>query len=409
MRHEKVTFENQRGQRLAGRIDLPVSGEPIGFVLYSHCFTCTKNLKAIGRITETLAHHGLATLRFDFAGLGESEGEFADTNFSTSVADLREAARYLQEDFEAPEVLVGHSLGGAAALAAAPHLPSVRAVVTIAAPASPEHVKRHIDGDLERIRTEGEAGVLVAGRPFTVRQHLLDDIEDHHLPDTISQLDRPLLVLHSPIDNIVGIDNAAEIFTAAKHPKSFVSLDNADHLITDDDDAGYAAEVIASWASRYITGDLASHTQPDFVVDAPESVTIVRTEEGFHTEVISNGFPLIMDEPVSVGGTNLGPTPYDYLLTALGGCTSMTLRMYADRKGWPLESVTVRLTHRKIHAKDCDECESPSGFVDEISRSIELVGPLDDEQRGRLLEIADRCPVHKTMHGEVAVHTSLIA
>lgn len=403
MRFERVTFPNDEGQQLAGRIDYPVNGQPIAYALYAHCFTCTKDLRAIGRITETLALHGIATLRFDFTGLGMSEGDFSATNFSTNVGDFQAAARYLSSEHEAPEVVIGHSLGGTVAIAATGILESVRAVATIAAPSSPDHIKRHIAENLDAIRADGEAQVLLAGRPFTLRRHFLDDIESVDLSQHIASLDRPLLVLHSPLDQTVGVENASEIFLQARHPKSFVSLDKADHLISDDTDARYVAEVIASWASRYISADLASHAQPDFQADAPESVTIVRTEGGFRTEILSNGFPLVADEPKVVGGTNTGPTPYDYLLTALGSCTSMTLRMYADRKKWPLESVTVRLSHRKVHARDCAECESDDGLIDRIERVIDLTGPLDDEQKRRLIEIADRCPVHKTLHGEVVI------
>ncbi|MBT8196882.1 MAG: alpha/beta fold hydrolase [Acidimicrobiia bacterium] len=406
MRYDTVTFTNSRGLELAGRIDHAFAPDPIAYAVYAHCFTCSKNLKAIGRITDTLARHGISTLRFDFTGLGESAGDFSDTNFTTNVDDLVSAASFLAENHGVPEVLIGHSLGGAVALAAAGSIESIRAVATIAAPSSPAHLKKHLVHDLGEIETEGEAEVVLAGRPFTIKQQLVDDVETIDLAGAISSLRRPLLVLHSPIDNTVGVENAAAILDAAKHPKSFVSLDDTDHLVSDDNDARYVAEVIATWADRYVSGTLHEHTT---AVDGDDSVTVVRVEDGYRADVISSGFSLVADEPASVGGSGEGPSPYDYLMTSLGTCTAMTLRMYADRKEWPLESVTVRLAHRKVHARDCDDCETPSGYIDHVDREITMEGDLNAEQLDRLLQIADRCPVHKTLHSEIVVRTTLTA
>lgn len=408
MRHVKVTFPNTRGQTLVGRLDLPLTGEPLAYALYANCFTCHRDLKAIGRISDTLAHHGIGTLRFDFTGIGDSGGEFSSTNFSSSVADYLSAAEFLRTEFDGPELLIGHSLGGAIAMAAGAKIESARAVISIAAPATPAHIERHISADLKVIEAKGRAEVQLSGRQFTLEKHFVDDIRSFDLASAINALRTPLLVIHSPIDNVVGIDNAALILDHARHPKSYLSLDGADHLISNEDDARYVAEVVATWANRYATADITAHSQPDFVAGAPKSVTTVRIEDGLRAEIVSNGFPLVADEPVSVGGTNTGPTPYDYLLTALGACTAMTLRMYADRKKWPLETVTVNLSHRKVHARDCAECESDAGFADHIDREVLIEGDLDDTQRRRLADIADRCPVHKTLHGEVKVRSSLV-
>ncbi len=344
-------------------------------------------------------------LRFDFTGLGHSEGEFANTNFSSNVDDLVAAAGFLRREHEAPSLLVGHSLGGAAVLAAASRIPEVRAVATIGAPADPAHVRHLLEEDqVEEVERSGQASVSIAGRTFRVQRQFLEDIADQRLDAHIAGLRRALLVLHAPGDEIVGIDNASRIFLAARHPKSFVSLDDADHLLTRRRDAEYAAEVLAGWAGRYLP-----ETESHFPrADDQGEVVVSEAGEGPYGQAIAVGPHLLRaDEPESVGGRDTGPTPYGLLLASLGSCTAITLRMYAERKDLPLEHVTVRLRHEKIHARDCEACESETGKIDVIDREVVLEGPLDPAQRARLLEIADRCPVHRTLHSEVVVRTQL--
>jgi putative redox protein len=408
VRSERVIFESQAGHELHARLDMPVMGDPVAYAIFAHCFTCTKNLKAVGHITTALAEKGVATLRLDFTGLGESEGDFADTDFDTDVSDLVAAAQHLEETRQAPQILVGHSLGGTAALAATPSIESIVAVATIGAPSSPAHLLKVLDEDIDEIRREGRATVRLDGRPFTITESFLDSLDSSGLPHSLDELRTPLLITHSPLDNHVGIDNASELFMAARHPKSFLSLDNADHLLSREEDALYVGGVIAAWSARFLDTDTREVLQPDLSLEAPAIGTAVRTEEGLRTEVMANGFPLVADEPERAGGTNQGPTPYDLLTAALGTCTSMTLRMYSDRKGWPLESVTVYLEHNKVHASDCEGCEYEEGKIDHIRREITLEGDLDEEQRERLLQIADRCPVHRTLHGRIHVETSLV-
>jgi putative redox protein len=400
MSFEKVRFTNQRGEQLAARLDRPTEERPDAYALFAHCFTCSKDLKAVGAISRALNRQNIAVLRFDFTGLGESEGDFSDTNFSSNIGDLVAAADFLEEHYEAPRILVGHSLGGAAVLQAAHRIPSAEAVSTIAAPYDPEHVTRLMDDALEDIKSSGEAHVTLAGRSFTIRKQFLEDLAATKMEETIRTLDRALLIFHSPVDRTVGVENAARIFEAARHPKSFVSLDDADHLLGTTADAEYVGVVLGAWARKYVDLD-AGDERPS------EGQVVTHTEETYRTEIAAGRHPLVADEPESVGGTDAGPTPYDYLLAALGSCTGMTLRMYADRKDWPLDEATVRLSHEKVHAEDCDHCDTDDGKVDRIVREIELTGDLSPDQRERLLEIANKCPVHRTLHSEIDVQSSL--
>jgi len=400
-----VRFPGSLGATLAARLDLP-PGKPTAFALFAHCFTCSKDTLAASRISTALTTRGVAVLRFDFTGLGSSEGEFANTNFSSNVADLVAAAAWLRMHHEAPKLLIGHSLGGAAVLAAAPEIPEATAVATIGAPFEPAHVKRLLAPALSEIEAAGEATVELAGRTFRIKKQFLDDIGGRNGREVIGSLRKALLIFHSPRDTTVSIDNAAQIFMAAKHPKSFVSLDGADHLLTRREDASYVAAVLAAWASRYI-GEPVMDAQP-IRADEPGIVTVAETRAGKFMQAITVGkHRLFADEPVSAGGTDSGPSPYDLLLAALGACTSMTIRMYADLKQLPLEKVTVRLRHKKVHAEDCAECETREGKIDRIEREIELAGGLDEAQRARLLEIANKCPVHRTLHSEVWIPTRL--
>ncbi len=404
---EKIIFVGADGEsELAARLDLP-AGKPRAFALFAHCFTCTKDIFAASRIAEALTDHGVGVLRFDFTGLGASAGEFANTSFSSNIGDLLAAAEWLRAHHEAPKILVGHSLGGAAVLAAAASIPEVNAVSTIGAPADPGHVRHLFQGPIEDIETKGFAEIVIVGRPFCVSKQFLDDIGSHKLEDAIAKLRVALLVFHAPLDQTVGIDNATRIFVSAKHPKSFVSLDDADHLLTRREDAIYVADVIAAWAGRYV-GAVEQATLPELTA-AEDTVVVGETGDGKFAQVISVGgkHTLLADEPVTYGGTDTGPAPYDLLLAGLGACTTMTMRMYAERKGLALERALVTLKHGKVHADDCAHCETESGKIDRIEREVELLGPLSEDDRQKLLEIADKCPVHRTMHSEVWVETKL--
>jgi putative redox protein len=401
MRTERFDFPNARGQTLAALLHRP-AGEPAAFALFAHCFTCGKDNLAAKRIAEALAERGIAVLRFDFTGLGASEGEFANTHFSSNIADLVAAADHLRRTERAPALLVGHSLGGAAVLAAAGQIPEAQAVATIAAPSDPGHVTGLFKDQVADIRAEGEREVLLAGRPFRIRREFLDDVAEANLLARVKDLHKALLVLQSPTDDTVGIDNASAIFVAARHPKSFVSLADADHLLTRRRDALYAAHVIAAWAERYVEAPAAAASE-----DA-RAVMVSETGEGkFQQSVAAGPHHFLADEPIAAGGMDSGPSPYQLLLAGLGTCTAMTLRLYADQKGLPLTGVSVTLTHAKIHASDCATCETKEGKLDRIERTIALEGPLDEAQRARLVEIADKCPVHRTLTSEIEIRTAL--
>ena len=398
----KIQFPNRKGQQLSGLLH-PAVGQLAGVALFAHCFTCSKQIKAASHIADALTAAGLMVLRFDFTGLGQSEGEFADTHFSHNVQDLLAAADWLGDNHSRPNLLVGHSLGGTAVLAAALELDSVQAVATINAPADPEHVLHHFEDDLERIEGEGEAEVRLAGRPFTIRREFIRDVQEARLLGRLDELRTALLVLHSPIDDTVSIDQASEIFLHARHPKSFVSLDQADHLLSREADSRYAARVIAAWAARYLgSAEDSGKGKPSGEVTATAEL-----EDGFLTFLDADGHALLADEPESYGGTDRGPDPYDLLASSLAACTAMTMNFYARREKIPLQDNSVTVTGDRIHAKDCEDCESTDGKVHVFSRTISLRGELSDEQRQDLLRVADKCPVHKTLEAEIRVRSVL--
>jgi uncharacterized OsmC-like protein/alpha-beta hydrolase superfamily lysophospholipase len=400
---ERFDFSNADGLRLAGLLDNP-PGEARAYALFAHCFTCGKDVHAARRIAEGLNALGIAVLRFDFTGLGSSEGEFANTTFSSNVADLVAAADQLRRVKRAPAILIGHSLGGAAVLAAAAAVPEARAVVTIAAPSDPAHVTGLFKDRLAEIEADGEVEVTLSGRPFRIRRAFLEDVAEQELSGRIAALRKALLIFHAPTDEIVGIDNSSRIFAAARHPKSFVSLAGADHLLSRRSDATYVANVIAAWAERYL--DMGSQETASEPGDSGR-VTVRETGQGrFQQEITAGVHRLVADEPVASGGADSGPNPYDLLLAALGACTAMTLRLYAERKALPLDRVTVKLRHAKIHAADCAACETKEGMIDHIERGIVLQGALDADMRARLLDIADKCPVHRTLTNEVDIATT---
>ena len=404
MQSNRVEFSNREGETLSGVLESP-DGEARAWAVFAHCFTCSKKSLAASRVARGLAEQGIGVLRFDFTGLGDSSGDFATSGFSSNVSDLIDAADWMAASGHPVSLMIGHSLGGAATIVAAGQLDGVKAVVTIGAPSDAGHVIEQFKESVPEIEAEGAAQVNLGGRPFTLSKSFVDDVRAASVREAAEGLRKPLLILHAPGDAVVGIDNATNLFLAAKHPKSFVSLDRADHLLTGKDDAGFVVDVISGWAGRYIGADTAP------AKTAPQQVnkTVVRetlANGPYQNEVLIGGRRFLADEPASVGGADTGPDPYAWVTAGLGACTSMTLRMYANRKGWPLERVTVGLDHAKKHADDCVDC-GPQDRIDVFTRYIQIDGDLDDDQRQRLLEIADRCPVHRTLEHGAKVETHL--
>ena len=404
----KLEFENNAGETLAGLLETPPDNVVTQrYAIFAHCFTCGKDIAAASRISRALAAHGIAVLRFDFTGLGSSDGDFANSNFSSNVQDLISAAEKLKAEYAAPQLLIGHSLGGAAVLAAAHQIESIRAVATIGSPATAKHVEHLFLAEASLIEKQGEASIGIGGRQFLIKKQLLDDINHYNSTTAIKELNAALIVFHSPVDSIVSIDQAAEIYQAARHPKSFISLEDADHLLSKASDANYVGVTLAAWAGRYLEIDESSNAtapgeQPKL---AAGEVLITELDQKFLRGMFSDSHRLLADEPEKYGGSNLGPTPYDLLLMSLGACTSMTLRMYANRKKMLLEDIEVKLVHERVHAEDCVECNDN---IDRITRSISFKGDLSDEQKASLLVIADKCPVHRTLENNPKIVTELV-
>lgn len=401
MSSEKVTFKNKEGYDLHGIMELPIDQVPHNYVVFAHCFTCNKNFFAVKNICDALTDKGFGVLRFDFTGLGESEGEFSDSNFSGNVEDILSAEEFLKTNYKAPTLLIGHSLGGAAVYFAAQHLPKVKAIATLGAPSSITHVRHLIKDNLEEINKKGKALVNIGGRSFSIKKQFIEDLEKKKLKEILPHLEKSILILHSPQDGIVEIKNAEELYLAAKHPKSFVSLDGADHLLSDKKDSQYAGNIIGSWATRYLEIPVLKE------LESKHEVVANLGKSGYTTRIKAGNHHLVADEPVMAGGNDFGPDPYQLISAGLAACTSMTIQMYARRKKWSLETVETHISHSKSYIEDCENCESSSAKIDTFEREIVLKGDLDEKQTQRILQIADKCPVHKTLHAEVEINTTL--
>lgn len=403
MNIKKVSFTNKNNDQLAGRLELPLNRKPHNFAIFAHCFTCTKNLTAVKNVGRALTAQGFGVLRFDFTGLGESEGDFENTNFSGNVDDLIEAASYLEAHYAAPSLLIGHSLGGAAAIFAASRIDSVKAVAVINSPSDPAHLTHLLRDSTSQIRKEGKAKVNLGGIDFTIKKQFLDDLRNKSLFQVVGDFQKALLILHSPQDTVVGINNAEEIYKAARHPKSFVSLDGADHMLSQKKDSQYVGEVIAAWGLRYLPFPKKKKLQTKSQVAAS-----LQDDDGYTTPLVLGDHGLLADEPIKFGGNNFGPSPYEFLSAALAACTVMTVLMYARRKEWPLETVECHIDYSREHAVDCEHCEDDAAKIDTFNRKIHLAGNLTDTRKTRLMEIANKCPVHKTLHSKTQILTTFL-
>lgn len=401
MKKENIQFEGSKGDKLSASIHFPADDHPHNYVIFAHCFTCNKNLNAVRNIILGLTKKGFAVLSFDFTGLGQSEGDFSDTNFSSNIEDLIKASNFLKENYKEASMLVGHSLGGAAVLMAADKIDSISAIATIGAPAQAEHVLHLIEDKKEEIQKNGEAKVNIGGRPFKIKKQFLDDLQSKDNLKKIENLRKSILILHSPQDQTVGISNAASIYEKAHHPKSFISLDGADHLLSSKEDSIYAGEVIATWANRYIE----KPNKQKISTDSQTVAFIGKKEDQYTTQIVAEGHHLIADEPEEVGGNNFGTSPYGLLTSALAACTAITLRMYANRKDWDVDEILVHVDQDQRYDEDSQECESENSKITFFDRSIEIKGTLGEKQRKRLIEIANKCPVHKTLESKIKVET----
>jgi len=389
---------------LAAKLELPIDKKPHNFAIFAHCFTCNKDLHPVKNISRALTENGFGVLRFDFTGLGESPGDFSETNFSSNLEDLFRIEEYLSKNYKSPTLIVGHSLGGAAAIIGGAKIETVRAIATIGAPASIPHVKHLINDSLDEINTKGFANVSIGGRPFKLKKQFIDDLEKNDVKTVLNKINKAILIVHSPQDSIVGIDNATQIYHAAKHPKSFVSIDGADHLLMNPIDSVYVGNVIGSWATRYV------ESSDENILDSPYQVSgYLGEEEKFTMQIKAGDHNFTADEPKEVGGNDFGPSPYELLSGSLAACTAMTLRVYADHKKWDLQEVYVHIERDKKHLEDCKDCENPNAKIDHFIKHIELIGELDDTQRKRLLQIAEKCPVNKTLKSSVNTETKLLS